>query len=211
MCTLTVYKNINFVPENILLSRKKKVKKTFFLLVAVAIVILFIWPYSYLYFINSSADKKIVKLQMMKMEYQSLADTVTDIRNKKEKINNDIVLLRDVEENRKAWKPVLDLLCASVPGQMWFTSLDLGPSIKDGEAADQEGNTDAANTTQAALASGNQDNLISITGMADSVETVGRFLYKLNSEQRFDRIMLENMGRVGNDVEFTITIQVNDI
>ncbi len=218
-------KRINFVPEIILKTRARRVKSLAAIIIVLLLALALLGPVIQMNNYNDEAVEKIITLQMMYNDYKIKADDVRLLERETEEIEAKQLLLDQVAKNSKIWGPVLQVVADSVPGEMWFYNFELQPygNPEAEETAATEGGTTTPAGTEAGTTEGGQSaavipsadkipegrtSVIAIKGGAQAVDTVGKFMYKLNTLYNFGRVELKSITRSteNNTIDFELQI-----
>ena len=220
-------KRINFVPEIILNTRARRLKAMGAGVAGVLLFVLLVWPVLYLNAYNRDSVEKIIVLQVMYNDYKEKADDVRRLERETQEVLGKKDLLDQVAKNARVWGPVLQVVADSVPGEMWFYALELTPytdpfqaqaqAQAETETADPATEDPAQATTPAAATNQTlspipgaeqipqgRTSVITIRGGAKTVDTVGKFMYKLNTLYNFGRVDLKGITRSAenNTIDF---------
>jgi len=224
-------KRINFVPEIILNTRARRFKVIASTLGVATMLVALLWPVIYLTGYNDDAVEKIIVLQEMYNNYKVKADDVRLLERETEEVLGKKMLLDQVAKNARIWGPVLQVVADSVPGEMWFYSFTLTPYsdsaiISATSEQPAEGVTTPAATNTPTGADGQPlatdpsaeklpegtTSIITIRGGAMAVDTVGKFMYKINTLYNFGRVDLKSITRSAetNTIDFELQVVLEE-
>lgn len=209
----TRVKDINFLPERIVQAREKTKRRWFVGLLALTILAVALGPYAFLKWRLNNDQKELAQLQQKYKDVKIQVDLVRGLIDKRERLQSESKELRVVLGERKTWPRMLEDIEMIVPEDLWFTSLELKylePQPQQTETGNaRSGKSSGEEKTEVPK---EPPNLAVLKGKSNSLEHIGRFIYKLNGLTYFSRVQLDGIIRdeKTGTLEFTITAPLKE-